>query len=121
MKLLVINGPNLNMLGVREPEIYGRETYADLCALIQKHCDEKSIEVTFYQSNHEGAIVDEIQAACGRLDGIVINPGGYTHTSVAIRDAIAAVGGAGCVPPLRAPATPEAILDAVDAVRAAQC
>ena len=92
MKLLVINGPNLNMLGVREPEIYGRETYADLCALIQNHCDEKSIEVTFYQSNHEGAIVDEIQAACGRLDGIVINPGGYTHTSVAIRDAIAAVG-----------------------------
>ena len=92
MKLLVINGPKLNMLGIREPEIYGRETYADLCALIQKHCDEKSIEVTFYQSNHEGAIVDEIQAACGRLDGIVINPGGYTHTSVAIRDAIAAVG-----------------------------
>lgn len=92
MKILVINGPNLNMLGVREPEIYGKGTYADLCALIQKHCSERDIEVAFYQSNHEGGIVDEIQAAYGKMDGIVLNPGGYTHTSVAIRDAIAAVG-----------------------------
>ena len=92
MKILVINGPNLNLLGVREPEIYGRGTYAELCALIQKHCDEKGVGVRFYQSNHEGGIVDEIQAAYGNTDGIVLNPGGYTHTSVAIRDAIAAVG-----------------------------
>ena len=92
MKILVVNGPNLNMLGVREPEIYGRGTYAELCELIQKHCGERGVEASFYQSNHEGGIVDEIQAAWGKQDGIVINPGGYTHTSVAIRDAIAAVG-----------------------------
>ena len=91
MKLLVINGPNLNMLGVREPEIYGRETYADLCALIQNHCDEKSIEVTFYQSNHEGDLVTAIQQAYGRMDGIVITAGAYTHTSIAILDALKAV------------------------------
>ena len=87
----LLNGPNLNLLGIREPEIYGRGTYADLCELIQKYCGEKGVEATFYQSNHEGGIVDEIQAAYGKMDGIVLNPGGYTHTSVAIRDALAAV------------------------------
>lgn len=92
MNILVINGPNLNMLGVREPKIYGSRTLADLCELIQKHCNGKNIGVSFYQSNHEGGIVDEIQAAYGKMDGIVLNPGGYTHSSVAIRDAIAAIG-----------------------------
>ena len=92
MKILVINGPNLNMLGLREPDHYGRETYADLLAKIQKHCDAKGVEVKFYQSNHEGALVDEIQAAYRAVDGIVINPGAYTHTSVAILDAVKAVG-----------------------------
>lgn len=91
MKFLVINGPNLNMLGVREPEIYGSATLDDLCTLIQMHCDEKNIAVTFYQSNHEGGIIDAIQSAYGKMDGIVINPGGYTHTSVSIRDALSAV------------------------------
>ena len=92
MKILVINGPNLNMLGLREPDHYGRETYADLLAKIQKHCDAKGVEVKFYQSNHEGALVDEIQAAYRAVDGIVIKPGAYTHTSVAILDAVKAVG-----------------------------
>lgn len=92
MKLLVINGPNLNMLGIREPDHYGRETYADLLTKIQKHCAEKGIEVTCFQSNHEGALVDEIQRAYGVMDGIVINPGAYTHTSIAILDAVKAVG-----------------------------
>ena len=91
MKLLVINGPNLNMLGIREPAVYGRETYADLLAKIRKHCKEKNIEVKCFQSNHEGSIVDEIQAAYGKFDGIVINPAAYTHTSVAILDALKAV------------------------------
>ena len=91
MKILVINGPNLNMLGIREPDHYGRETYADLVAKIQKHCDAKGVEVKFYQSNHEGALVDEIQAAFGMVDGIVINPGAYTHTSIALLDAVHAV------------------------------
>lgn len=91
MKLLVINGPNLNLLGLREPEIYGRKTYADLTALIEKTCAEEKIEVTCFQSNHEGAIVDCIQQAYGRYDGLVINPAAYTHTSVAIPDAIKAV------------------------------
>ncbi len=92
MKILVINGPNLNMLGIREPGHYGRETYADLIAKIQKHCGEKGIEVKCYQSNHEGDLVDEIQSAYGDADGIVINPGAYTHTSIAILDAVKAVG-----------------------------
>ena len=91
MKLLVINGPNLNMLGIREPGIYGNSTYADLLAMIQKYCYEKSIDVEFFQSNHEGAIVDKIQEAYGKMDGIVINPAAYTHTSIAILDALKTV------------------------------
>ena len=91
MKILVINGPNLNMLGIREPAHYGRETYTDLVEKIQAYCTAKGIEVTFFQSNHEGALVDEIQNAYGIMDGIVINPGAYTHTSVAILDAVKAV------------------------------
>ena len=90
MKILVINGPNINILGRREPEIYGKETYNDLLYKIQKHCDEKKIEVSFFQSNHEGALVDEIQNAYGKFDGIVINPAAYTHTSIAILDAVKA-------------------------------
>ena len=92
MKILVINGPNLNMLGIREPDHYGRETYADLVAKIQTHCDAKGVEVSFCQSNHEGDLVDEIQGAYGTADGIVINPAAYTHTSVAILDAVKSVG-----------------------------
>lgn len=91
MKILVINGPNLNMLGVREPEIYGSKSYGALCTLIAEHCEKKDIEVDFFQSNHEGDIVDEIQEALGEYDGIVINPAAYTHTSVAILDALKAV------------------------------
>ena len=91
MKILVINGPNLNMLGIREPDQYGRETYADLVAKIQNHCAGKGIEVKLYQSNHEGDLVDEIQRAWGDADGIVINPGAYTHTSIAILDAVKSV------------------------------
>ena len=91
MKILVINGPNLNMLGVREPDIYGKETYADLVKKIRKHAEKKDIEVEFYQSNHEGGIVDAIQNAYGKADGIVINPAAYTHTSIAIPDAVKAV------------------------------
>ena len=91
MKILVINGPNLNMLGIREPDHYGRETYADLVAKIQKHCAAKDILVEVYQSNHEGDLVDKIQSAYGCVDGIVINPAAYTHTSVAILDALKAV------------------------------
>ena len=93
MKLLVLNGPNLNMLGIREPDIYGKSTYADLIALIKTHCESKGIEVSFKQSNHEGDLVDFIQQAYfEKCDGIVINPGAYTHTSVAILDALKAVG-----------------------------
>ena len=92
MKILVINGPNLNMLGIREPDHYGRETYGDLVAKIQNHCQRKGVEVQLFQSNHEGALVDEIQKAYGEMDGIVINPGAYTHTSIAILDAVKAVG-----------------------------
>lgn len=91
MKLLVINGPNLNMLGIREKEIYGTQTYEGLLAYIREICREKHIEVEFFQSNHEGAIVDAIQAAYGRKDAIVINPAAYTHTSIAILDALKAV------------------------------
>ena len=92
MKILVINGPNLNMLGIREPDHYGRETYADLVAKINNHCDKKGIDVEQYQSNHEGNLVDKIQSAYKNADGIVINPGAYTHTSIAILDAVKAVG-----------------------------
>lgn len=91
MKILVINGPNLNMLGIREPKHYGRETYEDLVKKIKTHCKEKSIEVECYQSNHEGCLVDKIQESYGKVDGIVINPGAYTHTSVAILDAVQSV------------------------------
>lgn len=91
MKILVINGPNINMLGIREKEIYGSGSYDDLCAMIKKHADEKNIDVTLFQSNHEGDIVDEIQRAYKKYDGIVINPAAYTHTSVAILDALSAV------------------------------
>lgn len=92
MKILVINGPNLNMLGVREPDIYGKNTYADLCTLIKNYAEKKEIEVKLFQSNHEGDLVDEIQAAYQKFDGIVINPAAYTHTSVAILDAVKSVG-----------------------------
>ena len=92
MKIKVINGPNLNMLGIREPGIYGKETYASLCEMIEKHCAEKGAEVSFFQSNHEGALVDEIQSCFGEYSGIVINPGAYTHTSIALLDAVKAVG-----------------------------
>ena len=92
MKILVINGPNLNMLGIREPEHYGRETYADLEEKIRAHCAARGVEVELFQSNHEGALVDEIQRAYGIMDAIVINPGAYTHTSIAILDAVKAVG-----------------------------
>ena len=92
MKILVINGPNLNMLGIREPQIYGSETYGDLLAKIKAHCDMRGAEVEFFQSNHEGALVDAIQEALKKFNGIVINPGAYTHTSVALLDAVKAVG-----------------------------
>ena len=92
MKILVINGPNLNMLGIREPDQYGRETYADLAEKIKRHCDTLGIEVELFQSNHEGDLVDKIQSAYKNADGIVINPGAYTHTSIAILDAVKAVG-----------------------------
>lgn len=92
MKILVINGPNLNMLGIREPEIYGSASYSDLCEMIKKYCDEKNINVELYQSNHEGDLVDKIQSAYGNTDGIVINPGAYTHTSIALLDAVKSVG-----------------------------
>jgi len=92
MKFLVINGPNLNLLGLREPDIYGKQDYSALCDLCRRTCEENGIEVELYQSNHEGAIVDAIQAAYGKVDGIVINPAAYTHTSIAILDALKAVG-----------------------------
>ena len=91
MKLLIINGPNINMLGIREPGMYGKQDYAALLSLIDKTCRENSIEYEHYQSNHEGDIVDKIQSAYGKFDGIVINPAAYTHTSVAILDALKAV------------------------------
>lgn len=92
MKLLVINGPNLNLLGIREPDIYGRQDYQALAALIKETCAQLGVEVELFQSNHEGAIVDKIQQAYGEKDAIVINPAAYTHTSVAILDALKAVG-----------------------------
>ena len=91
MRILVINGPNINMLGIREPGIYGSNTYQDLCALVEGYATEKGVEVELFQSNHEGSIVDEIQQAYGKFDGIVINPAAYTHTSVAILDALKSV------------------------------
>ena len=92
MKFLIINGPNLNLLGLREPDIYGKQDYAALCALCRTTCEENSIDSELFQSNHEGAIVDAIQQAYGKIDGIVINPAAYTHTSIAILDALKAVG-----------------------------
>ena len=91
MKILVLNGPNLNMLGIREPDIYGRETYDSLIKKIEEHCKAKGFYVDCRQSNHEGTLVDWIQEAYRNFDGIVINPGAYTHTSVALLDAIKAV------------------------------
>ena len=91
MKILVINGPNINMLGIREPGVYGKNTYADLLELIQETAKKAGLEIDHFQSNHEGAIVDTIQDAYGKYDGIVINPAAYTHTSVAILDALKSV------------------------------
>lgn len=91
MKILVLNGPNINMLGIREPGIYGKQTFADLLNLLNKTAVETGIEIDQYQSNHEGDLVDKIQAAYGNYDGIVINPAAYTHTSVAILDALKSV------------------------------
>ena len=91
MKILVINGPNINMLGIREPGIYGKNTFADLLQLLEDTAARENVEVEQFQSNHEGAIVDKIQWAYGKVDGIVINPAAYTHTSVAILDALKSV------------------------------
>lgn len=91
MKILVLNGPNLNLLGLREPGIYGAQTYADLTALLRENARRLGVEIELYQSNHEGDLVDKIQAAYGNTDGIVINPAAYTHTSVALLDAVKAV------------------------------
>lgn len=92
MKILVLNGPNLNFLGLREPSIYGREDYSALCDKIYAHAASRGVEVEIYQSNHEGDLVDAIQNAYGKIDGIVFNPAAYTHTSVALLDALKAVG-----------------------------
>lgn len=93
MKILVMNGPNLNFLGIREPAIYGRETYADLCARIREYAERVGVEAELFQSNHEGALVDKIQEAYySGVNGIVLNPGAYTHTSVALLDAVKSVG-----------------------------
>ena len=91
MKILVMNGPNINMLGLREPEVYGTQNYASLCNLIETYAKANDIEVTIFQSNHEGVLVDCIQQAYGIYDGIVLNPAAYTHTSVALLDALKAV------------------------------
>lgn len=92
MKILVLNGPNINMLGIREPGIYGKQSFQDLLSLLEQTADEAGIFVEQYQSNHEGDLVDKIQAAFGNTDGIVINPAAYTHTSIAILDALKSVG-----------------------------
>ena len=92
MKILVLNGPNINMLGIREPGIYGTDSFPDLLKLLKKTAEEENLEIEQYQSNHEGCLVDRIQAAYGEFDGIVINPAAYTHTSIAILDALKAVG-----------------------------
>ena len=91
MKILVLNGPNINMLGIREPGVYGTDSFADLQALLERTAKEENIEIEQYQSNHEGCLVDKIQEAYGVFDGIVINPAAYTHTSIAILDALKAV------------------------------
>ena len=91
MKIMVLNGPNINLLGVREPEVYGTKTYADLEEYIESYCEEKGIEAVVLQSNHEGEIIDFIHHALGNYDGIVINPGAYTHYSYAIHDALSSV------------------------------
>ena len=92
MKIYIINGPNLNMLGIREPDKYGRVSYASLISMLEKHCEERGVTPVFYQSNHEGDLVDKIQEAYfNKADGIVINPGAYTHTSIALLDAVSAV------------------------------
>lgn len=92
MRILVLNGPNINMLGIREPGIYGKNTFADLLGLIDQTAKDEGIEIEQYQSNHEGCLVDKIQESYGKVDGIVINPAAYTHTSVAILDALKSVG-----------------------------
>ena len=92
MKILVINGPNLNMLGIREPNIYGSATYTDLCALMYDFAGQHNVDLDIYQSNHEGELIDKIQSAYGQADAIVINPAAYTHTSIALLDALKAVG-----------------------------
>jgi len=92
VKILIVNGPNLNLLGLREPEIYGTKTYADLVALVRAEAERLGVETEFVQSNHEGALVDAIQGAYGTADGIILNPAAYTHTSVALLDALKAVG-----------------------------
>ena len=91
MKILVLNGPNINMLGIREPGVYGSQSYSELLRLLQVWADELGVEMEHYQSNHEGSLVDKIQEAYGKFDGIVINPAAYTHTSIAILDALKAV------------------------------
>ena len=91
MKLLVLNGPNINMLGIREPGVYGSQSYAELLRLLDQWAAELGVEIEHYQSNHEGCLVDKIQEAYGKIDGIVFNPGAYTHTSIAILDALKAV------------------------------
>ena len=92
MNILVINGPNLNLLGIRELDVYGKATYEDLCVLIRNHAEKIGVDVEIYQSNHEGDLVDKIQSAYGRVNGIVLNPAAYTHTSVSLLDALKAVG-----------------------------
>ena len=92
MKILILNGPNINMLGVREPEIYGKENYAALLRKLQEHATRRGVEIRIVQTNHEGVLVDEIQQAYSKYQGIVINPAAYTHTSIAILDAVKAVG-----------------------------
>jgi 3-dehydroquinate dehydratase-2 len=91
MKILVLNGPNINMLGIREPDVYGKESFADLLTLLERTADVENVEIQQFQSNHEGALVDKIQQAYGAFDGIVINPAAYTHTIIAILDALKAV------------------------------
>ena len=91
MRILILNGPNINLLGLREPGIYGADSFADLLTLVQRTGEEEGVEIETFQSNHEGALVDRIQEAFGRVDGIVFNPGAYTHTSIALLDALLAV------------------------------
>lgn len=91
MKILVLNGPSINMLGIREPEVYGTQSYETLCKMIREHCRARGVDCELFQSNHEGALVDKIQEAYGNTDGIVINPAAYTHTSIALLDVLLAV------------------------------